>query len=168
MDTVLLIARLFLGLGLAAHGAQKLFGWFGGGGVNKTGEFFVQLGWNQGPFFAAAAGLAEFGGGMLAALGFLGPIGPAMMIMVMLVAALTVHIHNGFFLDKKGWEIPMSYAMGALLLAFTGPGEYSLDNLLGLEWLSSPQTAWLAVGAGVVIALINVMLRRQPKTPAAG
>ncbi len=167
MDTALLVARLFLGLGLAAHGAQKLFGWFGGGGVNKTGEFFVKLGWNQGRFFAAGAGLGEFGGGMLVALGFLGPFGPALMILVMLVAVLTVHIHNGFFVTKNGWEMPMLYAMGALLLAFTGPGEYSLDYLLGLEWLSSPRMASLAIAAAVIIALVNVILRHPPKAAAA-
>jgi putative oxidoreductase len=163
MDTALLIARLFVGLGLAAHGAQKLFGWFGGGGVNKTGEFFVKLGWNQGRFFATGAGVGEFGGGILVALGFLGPFGPALMILVMLVAAFTVHIHNGFFLAKNGWEVPMQYAMGALLLAFTGPGKYSVDYLLGLEWLSSPRMAWVVIAAAVVIALINVALRRPPK-----
>jgi len=166
MDTALLIARLFVGLGLAAHGAQKLFGWFGGGGVNKTGEFFVKLGWNQGRFFATGAGLGEFAGGTLVALGFLGPIGPALMILVMLVAALTVHIHNGFFLAKNGWEVPMQYAMGALLLAFTGPGEYSLDYLLGLEWPSSPRMVWVVIAGAVVIALINVALRRPPKAAA--
>ena len=166
MDTALLIARLFFGLGLAAHGAQKLFGWFGGGGVNKTGEFFVKLGWNQGRFFAAGAGLGELGGGILVALGFLGPFGPALMILVMLVAALTVHIHNGFFVTKNGWEMPMLYAMGGFLLAFTGFGQYSFDRFLGLDWYSSSQLSWMAIAIAVIVALINVMLRRPPK-PAA-
>ncbi|HEY4954748.1 MAG TPA: DoxX family protein [Gemmatimonadaceae bacterium] len=167
MDIALLIARLFLGLGLAAHGAQKLFGWFGGGGVNKTGEFFVKLGWNQGRFFAAGAGLGEFGGGVLVALGFLGPVGPALMILVMLVAALTVHIHNGLFQTSSGWEMPMLYAAGALLLAFTGSGAYSLDHFLGLDWYASSRWSWMAVAAAVILALINVMLRRAPKAAGA-
>jgi putative oxidoreductase len=167
MDFALLIVRLLLGLGLAAHGAQKLFGWYGGSGVNKTGEFFVQLGWNQGRFFAAGAGLGEFGGGVLVALGFLGPIGPALMILVMLVAALTVHVHNGFFVTKNGWEMPMLYAVGAMLLAFTGFGKYSLDHFLGLDWYSSSRLAWMAIAAAVVVALINVMLRRPPKATGA-
>jgi putative oxidoreductase len=166
MDMALLIARLFFGLGLAAHGAQKLFGWFGGGGVNRTGEFFTKLGWNQGRFFAAGAGLGEFGGGVLVALGFLGPIGPALMILVMLVAGMTVHIHNGFFVTKNGWEMPMLYAMGAVLLAFAGFGEYSLDHFLGLDWYASARLSWVAIAAAVIVALINVMLRRPPK-PAA-
>src|SRR2546430_10668609 len=87
----LLVARVVTGLVMAAHGAQKLFGWFGGYGLNKTGEFFVHLGFQQGRAFAAAASLTEIGSGLLVAIGFLGPIGPALMISVMIVAMITVH-----------------------------------------------------------------------------
>ena len=166
MDTALLIARLFFGLGIAAHGAQKLFGWFSGGGINKTGEFMVMLGWNQARFFATAAGLGEFGGGLLVALGFLSPIGPALMILVMLTATFSVHIHNGFFATKNGIEMPMLYAMAALVLAFTGPGDYSFDRFLGLDWFYSQKNSWIAIAAAVAIALINVAVRR-PKPPAS-
>lgn len=166
MDTALLIARLFFGLGLAAHGAQKLFGWFGGGGISKTGEFMVMLGWNQGRFFATAAGLGEFGSGLLVALGLLFPIGPALMILVMLTATFSVHIHNGFFTTKNGIEMPMLYAMAALILAFTGPGDYSLDRFLGIDWFYSARNSWLAIGVAVAIALINIAIRR-PKPPAS-
>src|SRR6266542_3736670 len=159
MDIALLIARLFFGLGLAAHGAQKLFGWFGGGGLNKTGEFFVKLGWNQGRFFATAASLAEVGGGLLLALGFLGPLGPAVIVLDLTVAALTVHVHNGFFVGKNGVELPLLYVMGALVLMFTGPGAWSLDSMFGLQWLSNDRYAWIALASALVIALINVALR---------
>lgn len=165
MDIALLIARLFFGLGLAAHGAQKLFGWYGGGGINRTGEFMVKLGWNQGRFFATAAGLGEFGSGLLVALGFLSPVGPALMILVMLTATFSVHIHNGFFTTGNGVEMPMLYAMAALLLAFTGPGEYSLDRFLGLDWFYSAKNSWIAIAVAVAIALLNVAVRR-PKPPA--
>jgi len=161
MNTALLIARLFIGLGIAAHGAQKLFGWFGGYGLRNTGEFMAKLGWRQGRFFATAASLAETTGGVLVALGFLWPLGPALMILMMLTATLTVHIGNGFFADTKGVELPMLYAMGALILAFTGPGVYSLDRLLGLDWFYSARNAWIAIGIAVVIALANVVVRRQ-------
>lgn len=167
MDTALLVARILFGLGIAAHGAQKLFGWFSGGGINKTGEFMVMLGWNQGQLFATAAGLGEFGGGVLVALGFLGPIGPAVMILVMLVAIFSVHIRNGFFVGKNGIELPGLYAMGAFLLAFTGPGRYSLDNLLGLQWLSTTRHAWIAVGTAVIIAVLNLAIRRRPPVAKA-
>jgi putative oxidoreductase len=166
MDIALLIARLFFGLGVAAHGAQKLLGWFGGGGLNKTGEFFVKLGWNQGRFFASAASLGEIFGGSLLALGFLGPLGPAVMVLVLTVAALTVHVHNGFFVGKNGVELPLLYVMGALVLMFTGPGVWSLDHLFGLEWLTNDRYAWIALGTALVIALVNVALRR-PSRPAA-
>ena len=166
MDTALLIARVFFGLGLAAHGAQKLFGWFGGGGINKTGEFMVKLGWNQGRFFATAAGLDEFGSGLLVALGFLWPVGPALMILVMLTATFSVHIRNGFFATKNGIEMPMLYAMAAFVLEFTGPGEYSLDRFLGLDRFYGQRNSWIAILAAVAIALLNVAIRR-PKPHAA-
>src|SRR4051812_48722982 len=97
LSTGLLIGRLVIGLLMAAHGAQKLFGWFGGYGLRGTGEFMVQLGFRPGAAFAVAAGLGEVASGLLVALGFLGPIGPALMISVMLVAAVSVHLKNGLF-----------------------------------------------------------------------
>ena len=87
----LLIARVIIGLVMAAHGTQKLFGWFGGYGLSATGEFMTSLGFNQGRTFAAAASIVEITGGLLVALGFLGPVGPALIMSVMLVAAITVH-----------------------------------------------------------------------------
>lgn len=160
MNTALLIARICIGLGMAAHGAQKLFGWFGGYGLRNTGEFMVKLGWRQGRFFGTAASLAETAGGVLVALGFLWPLGPALMILMMLTAALTVHVKNGFFNAKDGYELNMVYAMSALVLTFTGPGEYSFDRFLGLDWLYSSRNDWIIVGAAVLIGIINVILRR--------
>ena len=111
MSIALLIARLILGLGLAAHGAQKLFGWFGGHGPKGTGDFFEGVGWRPGVLFAVAAGLGEVGGGLLLALGFLGGIGPGVMILVMLTAIVTVHLGKGFFI-LNGWELPGLYIAG--------------------------------------------------------
>ena len=82
----LLVVRVVIGLIMAAHGTQKLLGWFGGYGLKGTGEFFVQLGFQPGPAFAAAASLSEIVSGILVALGFLGPIGPALMLSVMMQA----------------------------------------------------------------------------------
>src|SRR5919202_2598079 len=93
----LLIARLAVGLGIASHGAQKLFGWFGGYGLKGTGGFLESLGFRPGSLYAAAAGLGEFGGGLLIALGLFGPVGPALVIAVMTVASLTAHRGKGFF-----------------------------------------------------------------------
>ena len=167
MDSALLIARLLLGLGLAAHGTQKLFGWFGGGGVRGTGAGFEKLGFRPGPMFALAAGLGEAGGGTLTALGLLGPIGPALMILVMIVAGGTVHLRNGFFASSRGFELPMVYATGAFLLAFTGPGLYSLDRVLGLLWLTTVRHAWIAVAVAAVLALGSMLMRRPVPAPTA-
>src|SRR5437773_2448903 len=91
MSAGFLIARLILGLALAAHGAQKLFGWFGGYGLAGTGGFFAGLGFRPGVLFALAAGLDEVGGGLLTAAGLFGPVGPVLIILVMLVAIRPAH-----------------------------------------------------------------------------
>lgn len=167
MNTALLIARLFFGLGLAAHGAQKLFGWFGGHGLAGTGQFFEMLGLRPGRLFALAAGFGETGGGLLLALGLLGPVGPAAMLLVMLVATLTVHVRNGFFVTGNGIEMPMLYGMGVLVLAFTGPGDFSLDGVLGLLWLTDDAIARVAIGAAIAGALLIVAVRRAPERTGA-
>jgi len=162
MDTGLLIARLILGLGLAAHGAQKLFGWFGGYGLKGTGGFFEGLGFRPGALFAAAAGLGELGGGLLTAAGFLGPVGPALIIVVMLVAMVTVHWKNGFFAGKNGIELALMNSAGLLAIAFAGPGAYSLDRVLGTSQLWQPSTTWAVIAVAVVLAIVNLVVRRRP------
>ena len=160
MTILLLIARIILGLGIAAHGAQKLFGWYGGYGIKGTGGFFESVGFRPGTLFAAAAGLAEFGGGVLTLLGFGGPIGPALIIMVMLVAILAVHWGHGFFMNKNGSELSLLYISGALLLMFASPGPYSIDSILGLSAIWPANLTWIALGAAIVLALGNLLVRR--------
>lgn len=163
----LLIARLALGLAMAAHGAQKLLGWFGGYGLKGTGGFFEGLGFRPGVAFAAAASLSEVVGGLLLALGFLGPIGPALIIGVMIVATVTVHIKNGFFAATNGFEVAYLYAGGAAALLLTGPGLYSLDAVLGLDSLWTPTVVWGVLAAGIAGGFANLLLRRTVPTPAA-
>ena len=162
----LLLIRVVAGLVMAAHGAQKLFGWFGGYGLNKTGEFFVQLGFQQGRAFATLASAAEIVSGLLVAVGFLGPIGPALMIAVMIVAMITVHRKNGLFAADNGIEVPLLYASIAFALALIGFGRYSLDALVGLADRWSPMTNWIALGVGILGAIVNVAIRHR--SPAAG
>jgi putative oxidoreductase len=157
----LLVVRVVVGLIMAAHGASKLLGWFGGYGLRGTGEFFVQLGFQPGRAFAAAASLSEIISGLLVALGFLGPIGPALMVSVMIVATLTVHLGQGLF-APKGIEVPLLYAAAAFGLALTGFGEYSVDALLGVAGRWSAGFTWIVLVLGAAGAFVNLALRRRP------
>ena len=161
MNTGLLVLRLVAGLGLAAHGAQKLFGWFGGKGLDGTGRFLEGLGFRPGKSFALIAGLAEFVGGMLLALGLFGPIGPALGIAVMVVAMVTVHIDNGFFVEQNGVERPLLYAAAAAAITLTGPGAHSLDAWLGLAGPWDLQSGMIALALGILIGVGSLALRRH-------
>ncbi len=156
----LLVARLVLGLLMAAHGSQKLFGWFGGHGIAATSGFFDSIGFRPGRFFAMLASATEVTSGLLVALGFLGPVGPALMISVMIVAGVSMHLKNGIFAANNGIEVPLLYAVGALGLLLIGPGNYSLDAVFGLGILATPAVVSAALVVGVVGGVLNLMARR--------
>jgi len=160
----LLALRIVIGLAMAAHGSQKLFGWFGGHGLAGTGGFFEMIGFKPGRLFALVAGITELLSGLLIALGFLGPVGPALMLSVMIVAALTVHLKNGFFAQSNGVEVTVLFAVGAIALAFTGFGQFSLDALTGLDAAFSPAESMVALALGVAGAIGNLAIRRQQQT----
>ena len=166
MDLAFTVIRLALGLAIAAHGAQKLFGWFGGYGLAGTGGFFESIGFRPGKFFAFAAGMGELGGGLLTLLGLGGALGPAIIVMVMLVAILSVHVRNGFFATNQGWELNLMYILSAASVAYAGSGAYALDGALGLSVLNTPIQVSIALGAAVVLALLNLMARRPAPAQA--
>ena len=166
MSIGLLILRLVVGLTLAAHGAQKLFGWFGGYGIAGTGQFLEQLGFRPGRVQAAAAGLAELLGGLFLAAGFLTPGAAAAVVAVMLVAAVSVHLKSGFFAQGGGYEYAFVLAGAAAALAFTGPGAISLDAALGLS-LSGEAWGVAALGAGVLGGVLPLLSRRIPAATVA-
>jgi putative oxidoreductase len=159
MSIGLLILRLLVGLTLAGHGAQKLFGWFGGYGVAGTGQFMEQLGFRPGWLYAAQAGLAELLGGLFLAAGFLTPAAAAAVAAVMLVAAVSAHLKKGFFAHNGGYEYTLVLGGAAVALAFTGPGALSLDQVLGIS-LSGESWGLAAVTAGLIGGTLPLLARR--------
>jgi putative oxidoreductase len=165
-DLGLLALRVGVGGALIAHGAQKLFGWFGGRGLEQTGATFERLGFRPGNVNAIAAGLGEAGGGALLAVG-LGTPGAAAAVAGTMIVASSTHVEHGFFNGKGGFEYPAVLGWSAAALALTGPGTLSLDHLLGHRLNRS----WMRLGlAGAATAAVAVIVRRRravAATPAA-
>jgi putative oxidoreductase len=160
METGFLLIRVVLGAIMAAHGAQKLFGWFGGPGLAGTEGWLQSVGFRPARLHAVVVGLAEFGGGALLALGLLTPLGAAAVAGVMFVAIATVHWSNGFFNSSGGYEFNLLIAATAIALAITGPGEISIDHLAGWT-LSGIEWGLAALGVSAVTAGW-VLARRKP------
>lgn len=167
MDAGLLLARMVIGLLMAAHGTQKLFGWFGGYGLAGTAGFFEQLGFRPGRFFAATAATTEIAAGLLVAAGLFGPVGPALIVSVMIVAAATVHWQHGVFAQNGGIEVPLLYGVTAAALALTGPGGYSLDAAFGLTSLWTPAISTAVLALGLLGGFANLALRRHAPAQTA-
>ena len=163
MKLLILVTRLLLGGLFFGHGAQKLFGWFGGYGPDGTGGFFEGLGLRPGRQHAMAAGAAEAGGGALLALGLATPAAAAAITGVMTTAIRTVHQPNGPWVTENGWEYCAVISATALAIAETGPGPVSLDALLGIE---RSGTGWalaaLAAGVGGSAVLLRDWERPAP------
>ena len=166
LGTGLLLARLILGVLMVAHGGQKLFGWLGGYGLAGTAGFFEQLGFRPGRLFVVTASLSEVVSGVLIALGLLGPVGPALLLSVMIVAAVSVHWRGGLFAATNGIEVPLLYATGALALALTGAGPFSLDAVLGIDQNWTPTLKVAALAVGVVGGVVNLLARRSATVAA--
>jgi putative oxidoreductase len=128
------LIRAATGLILMPHGAQKLFGWFGGYGLEGTGGFFSQsMGLEPGLFWAALVGGVEFFGGLFLVLGLL-TRPAALAVATVMAVAITVHLPNGFFWTSGGYEYPLLWGLVALAIAFKGGAELSLDRALGREF----------------------------------
>jgi len=154
-DLALFGARLAVGAGAAAHGAQKARGWFDGPGPEAAAKMMHGLGFRPGETYAALASWNEIVSGSLIALGLGGPIGPAMLISGMLVAQASVHWPNGFFAQKGGIELPMLYTAAALAFAATDFGAISLDAVIGTQKsLRDPVFTTLALAGGVAGAVL--------------
>ncbi|CAM5294769.1 DoxX family protein [Streptomyces fumanus] len=165
-DVGLLLLRLGTGGVLAAHGAQKLLGWFGGGGITGTGQAMEAMGYTPGKASAVAAGVAEAGGGALLALGLATPAAGAAATGAM-VGAAAVHAPNGFFAQEGGYEYAASLALTATGLAVTGPGRLSLDHVLGhavnRNWMVPVALAVTAAATAVVVGARNKRVREASR-----
>ncbi|HWC73846.1 MAG TPA: DoxX family protein [Gemmatimonadales bacterium] len=161
MTLGLLILRLVVGLTMAAHGSQKLFGWFGGYGLQGTGGFLEQLGFIPGRRNALFAGSAEFAGGLLLALGLATPLAATLIISVMFVAIATVHVKHGYFNQNQGYEYPLLLGVVALTITIIGAGPISLDAALNIHD-SGPVWGIAALVAGLGGGAVQLATRRAP------
>ncbi|MFF7989542.1 DoxX family protein [Kitasatospora xanthocidica] len=157
-DAGLLLLRLVLGLTMAAHGSQKLFGWFGGGGIDGTGQFFTMSGYPAGNAMAVVAGLTETLGGLALAVGLLTPLAGAAIVGTM-VNAIAVTWGGGFF-APKGSEYELLLTAGAAALALTGPGRYAVDRFLPVVRAHRLAYGVAAVVVGLVTAGVILLLRK--------
>jgi putative oxidoreductase len=159
-----LLLRVIVGGLFVGHGTQKLFGWFGGGGLDATAEGFEALGLRPGKAHATAAGAAEAGGGALLAAGLATPLAASVLTATMLTAIETVHLKNGPWASKGGYEYNLVLIAAALALVETGPGSLSLDGLRGRERSGA---GWmLAAAAGGALGALAARQTRRP-APAA-
>lgn len=165
-DLGLFLARAAVGGTTAAHGFQKLFGWFGGGGPEQTAAAFSKMGFEPARESALASGLAEGLGGSLLALGAATPIAAAAVAGNMAVAA-SVHRPNGFFNTDGGLELPGTLCVLAASFALTGPGNLSLDRLLHHRYSKT----WMGL-AGLIVAGAAagslISRREQARSAATG
>src|ERR671930_190654 len=150
----LLLLRVVAGGTIFAHGAQKLLGWFGGGGGRGTAGFFENIGYRPPVLLAVLAGLGE-GAGLLFAAGFLTPLAALGMTVVMLNAIVVVHWSKGFFNGNGGLEFPLQLATIAIAVTAIGPGRFSLDRAIG--WDDNITGIWWAVGVVGVAAAISLL-----------
>ena len=157
MDLALLVLRLAVGLLFVGHGAQKLFGVFGGGGLEGTAGMFDSIGLRPGWLHARAAGIAEFFGGALLALGLFTPFAAAALIGVMIAAIITVHAPNGIWNTNQGYEFNVVMCAAVFALAGIGAGSWSLDNAFGFDlhstvWAIATFVAGVLGGVGSVLS----------------
>ena len=157
MNLGLLVLRVIVGLLFAGHGAQKLFGSFGGHGISGTGGWFESAGMKPGAALAVGAGAAELGGGVLLALGLITPLAAALITAVMVTAIITVHFPNGVWNSANGYEYNLVLIAAVFALAGIGAGSWSLDNALdihmtGVGWALGALAVGLLAGLAVVVS----------------
>ena len=157
----LLVLRLAVGLIVAGHGAQKLFGWWGGPGMTGWTGAMTRMRIRPPAAWAWISALGEFAGGLLVALGLLSPVGSLALVGSMLVAIALVHWPKGFWVSKGGFEFNLLIVGAAAAVAIAGPGAYSIDAALGIH-LPEP----LVLIAGTVATIAGVCVALSTRSPA--
>lgn len=160
-DFALLILRVVTGGLMAGHGSQKLFGWFGGHGLQGTAGWMESMRLKPGKFWALMAGLSEFGGGLMTALGALNPFGTLGTVGAMSMATAKAHWGKPIWVTSGGAELPVVYSAAALAIGLARPGKFSVDNVLGIKL---PRRMILIPGLALTGAVVatGVILSRQP------
>jgi putative oxidoreductase len=164
ISIALLILRLGVGLTIAGHGVQKLFGWFGGPGLVKLKQGFEKQGFRPVWPWISLAIVGEVGGGLSVALGFLTPLGAAGILGAMAMATFKSHWKNGFWLNKGGYEYSLMLMIVSIAIGLIGPGYYSLDTLLGIKLPQAMLFCVLAVAALLVDAIGIISSRKALTT----
>jgi putative oxidoreductase len=164
-DFARLIVRLVMGGLLAGHGAQKLFGWFGGGGPEATAGMMESLEMRPAHRWALLAGASEFGGGLLTALGALNPLGPLGVIGSMTMATTKVHWGKPIWTTSGGAELPLTNLSIAAALMIVGPGRYSVDHALGIRL---PRLVGVLGLIGVALTVGRAMQPAEPPLLSTG
>jgi putative oxidoreductase len=168
MDLGIFVLRLVIGSLYIGHGAQKLFGWFGGKGLRATAQGYESLHLHPAKFWAVLAGLSEFLGGAGLTLGIFTPMAAALIIGTMLMAILKVHLPNGLWNQNRGFEYPLVNLLVAAFLGLFGPGTYALERTLKLSYPMDLAfvISLAAVVVGVLIGMVSGRLVTQSQTHA--
>jgi putative oxidoreductase len=167
MSVALLVLRLAVGLTLAVHGAQKLFGWFAGPGLTKLIQGFEKQRFKPAWLWVCLVIVGELGGGVSVALGFLTPLGAAGIFGAMFMATFKSHWKNGFILSKGGYEYTLMLMVVSLTIGLMGPGNYSLDALFGIVLPEVLLFGVLAVAA-IIVDIIGLLISRPAAVGPSG
>jgi len=161
LDIGILLVRLAVGITFAAHGAQKVLGWWDGPGFAKWSAGIARMGLRPPWFWAAISAGVEFAGGLLLVLGLLTPLASAFVAAQSVYIVVKVHLPRGFWSSKGGIEFPLQLLAGSLLVVAAGPGALALDGAVGLELNATTRIALLAIAvAGALVAI--AIVRPQP------
>ena len=165
IDAALLVLRVGVGLVFAAHGAQKLFGWWNGPGITGWQGAMAHMGYRPAALFAWVSALIEFAGGLLLAIGFLTPLAAAVLMAQAVVIVGAAHWRNGFFSTAGGFEFPLTLGIGAAAILLAGPGALSVDAALGIA--VAPDVRILLGILGLAGGLVTLALPRLLEESAA-